>query len=190
MSATGILLSLSLALDVFAAGLAYGLAGLPRTRWLTVALVFSFFGVLLPVVGILVGRWLNDALGAAVAYVAGAFLIVAGLRALGDLFLADDDDDQSRPSRLSLEPQAVALTGCVVALDNLAVGLTLGIVEIRLGPLLGYLALQAFVATLLGLALGRRLGARLGQHAEALGGAVFVLYGLALVLQTAFRGGG
>jgi hypothetical protein len=29
------------------------------------------------------------------------------------------------------------LTGCVVALDNLAVGLALGVTQIRLGPLLG-----------------------------------------------------
>jgi manganese efflux pump family protein len=183
VSVGAVLLALSLALDVLAAGLAYGLAGLPRQRWFAVALIFSFFGVLMPLIGIGAGRWLSDAFGAAIAYLAGAFLIVVGLRALGDVFLSSADDAGS--SSLSLEPRAVILTGCVVALDNLAVGLALGVAPFRLGPILGYLAIQSFVATLLGLVLGQRLGSRLGPGAEALGGAVFVLYGVVLVVQTA-----
>jgi putative Mn2+ efflux pump MntP len=188
MSASTLALLLSLALDDFAAGIAYGLAGLPRARWFRVGLIFSFFGVLLPLVGILAGRWLSDALGAAVAYLAGAFLIVTGVRALGDAVLADDEG--TRQSSLSLETQSVALTALAVALDTTAVGLALGLTQLRLGPVLGYLAVQAFVAVLLGLALGRRVGARLGRAAAALAGAVFVLYGLALVFQTASGGSG
>ena len=187
MSAAALLLLLPLALDDFAAGLAYGLAGMPRARWFTVALVFSFFGVLLPVVGILVSHWLTDALGEAVAYLAGGFLVVTGLRGLGDVFLAGPNRQGSEAS-LPLEPRAIALTAFVVSLDTLAVGLALGVVPIRLGPLLGYLAVQSFGAALLGLALGRRVGARLGWGAAALAAAVFALYGLALVLQTALGG--
>ncbi|MBV9327771.1 MAG: manganese efflux pump [Chloroflexi bacterium] len=182
MSLSTFILSLTLAVDIFAAGLAYGLAGLPRARWFTMALVFSFFSTLLPVVGILAARWLSDALGTAIAYLAGGFLIVTGLRALGSVFVAGDGQQESK---LSLEPGALAVTAFVVAVDNLAVGLALGILPIRLGALLGYLAVQSFVAALLGLALGQRLGTRLGTGAAALAGAVFVVYGMVLVLQTA-----
>ncbi|MBV9354317.1 MAG: manganese efflux pump [Chloroflexi bacterium] len=187
MSVGPVLLALSLALDVFAAGLAYGLAALPRQRWFAVALIFSFFGVLMPLIGIVAGRWLSDTLGAAIAYLAGGFLIVIGLRALGEVFLPGADHAAS--SSFSLEPRAIILTGCVVALDNLAVGLALGVAPVRLGPILGYLAVQSFVAAALGLALGQRLGSRLGPGASALGGAVFVLYGGALVVQTAISVG-
>ncbi|MBV9512034.1 MAG: manganese efflux pump [Caulobacteraceae bacterium] len=178
MSITTAVLALSLALDVFAAAIAYGLAGLPRSRWLGVAFVFTFFGVLLPLLGLLAGRWLTDALGSAVAFLAGGFLVVAGLRALGEVLLPGTHEKSS----VSLEPQAIALTACVVALDNLAVGLALGVSQLRLGPVLGYLAVQAFGASLLGLVLGVRLGARLGERAGALGGLVFVAYGLILLL--------
>jgi putative Mn2+ efflux pump MntP len=186
MSASSFLLLLTLALDIFAAGIAYGLAGLPRSRWLRVSLVFSFLSTLLPLVGIVAGRWLSGALGDAVAYLAGGFLIVTGLRALGDAFLSDDDDESSKQGAISLEPQSIALTALVVALDNLAVGFAFGVLPIRIGPLLGYLAIQSFLAAVLGLFLGRTLGSRLGSGAAALGGAIFVLYGLVLVLQTAF----
>jgi putative Mn2+ efflux pump MntP len=185
MSLSTFVLSLTLAIDIFAAGLAYGLAGLPRARWFTMALVFSFFSTLLPVLGIVAARWLTDALGAALAYLAGGFLIVTGLRALGSAFVQADGEEESK---LSLEPGAMAITAVVVALDNLAVGLALGILPIRLGALLGYLAVQSFVAALIGLALGQRLGTRLGSGASALAGAVFVLYGAVLVFQTASGG--
>jgi putative Mn2+ efflux pump MntP len=133
MNIGSLVLLVSRALDDLAAGVAYGpAAGLPRARWFTVALLFSFFGVLLPVVGILAGRCLIEVLGDAVAYLAGCFLIVTGVRGLGNVFVADEDEG-SGESSLSLEPQAVALTAFVVALDTLAVGLALAVVPIRLG---------------------------------------------------------
>jgi putative Mn2+ efflux pump MntP len=178
-------LLIPLGLDDFAAGLAYGLAGLPRARSFTTALIFSFFGVLLPLLGIVSGRWLSVAFGAAVAYLAGGFLIVTGLRGIGDVFLSGADKGGAESS-VPLDPQAVALAGLVVAIATLAVGLALGVTPGRPAPLLGYLAVQGFVAVLLGLAFGGRVGAQLGRKAAGLAAALFVVYGIFLVLQTAF----
>jgi hypothetical protein len=47
MSVSTFVLTLTLAVDIFAAGLADGLAGLPRGRWFTMALIFSFFSTCL-----------------------------------------------------------------------------------------------------------------------------------------------
>jgi putative Mn2+ efflux pump MntP len=73
----------------------------------------------------------------------------------------------------------------VIVFDNLAVGLALGILPIRFGALLVYLAVQSFVVALIGLALGRRLGTRLGNGAAALAGGVFFIDGVVLIFQTA-----
>jgi len=77
-----------------------------RDDWFLVGLIFSFFGVLLPLVGILAARWLSYALGTAVAYLAGASVIVTGVRAVGDVLLADDEG--TRQLSLSLETQSIA----------------------------------------------------------------------------------
>jgi putative Mn2+ efflux pump MntP len=57
-------------------------------------------------------------------------------------------------------------------------------VEIAIAPVLVYLAVQGFVATMLRLMLGKRLGSRLGDAAHALAGAVFVVLGLLIIIQT------
>jgi manganese efflux pump family protein len=77
------------------------------------------------------------------------------------------------------------LTGVAVSLDKLAVGVSLSVVEIAIAPVLVYLAVQGFVATMLGLMLGKRLGSRLAEAAHVLAGAVFVFLGLLIIVQTA-----
>jgi putative Mn2+ efflux pump MntP len=61
----------------------------------------------------------------------------------------------------------------------------MAVVEVSLGPVLAYFAVQGFVATLAGLALGGRLGSRLGDAAHLVAGGVFVVLGAIIVYQTA-----
>jgi hypothetical protein len=71
MSIGVILLAISLGLDVFAGGLALGIAHLPRPQWVWTAAVFAFAGVVLLGVGVIVGRLLNDNHGHFAFYLAG-----------------------------------------------------------------------------------------------------------------------
>ena len=74
------------------------------------------------------------------------------------------------------------LIGLSVSLDELAVGFALGVLRVPLGPALGYIAVQAFVLTFVGLSIGRRLGNVLGERAELAAGIVLTLLGVALLL--------
>ena len=80
-------------------------------------------------------------------------------------------DDRMRP---------LVLTGLSVSLDELAVGFALGVLHVPLGPALGYIAVQAFALTLVGLLIGRRLGKALGERAELAAGVVLALLGIAI----------
>ena len=184
MSLTGFALLLSLAVDVFAAGLAYGLSGLRRQRWIATAVIFSLFGIALPLIGIVAGRWLSDALGAAAGIIAAIVLIGVGVRALVETYLGRAQEATDDP-KLSHDLRSISVIGLIVALDAMAVGFALAVADINIGAVLAAFAVQTFCVTLLGLALGTRLGSRLGQGAEALAGGVFVVYGVALLIQTA-----
>ena len=148
MSLAGVFLALSLGLDVFAAGLALGLAGLPGARWARVGLLFAVLGGLMTVLGLLGGRWLGDTLGGQATLLAGALLIVIGARALVEAWRvrrSESEGDEAEaeaalggaPAGESLRPAAVLMTGLVVTLDKLAVGLSLGAAGLRTGPLAG-----------------------------------------------------
>ena len=77
MIATAIIF-ISLGLDTLAVSLGLGLSGLPRNRWVRVGLTFALCEGLMPVIGLLIGRWLGASLGAIATYIAAAILIVIG----------------------------------------------------------------------------------------------------------------
>lgn len=182
-----LLIFLALGLDTLAVALGLGLGGLPRSRWLRVGLVFACFEGLMPLVGLLLGQGLGTRLGGFATDAAAGILIVLGGLAIREA-LQDDDDDALGRVAVAGRPRALVLAGLSVSLDELAVGLALGVLHVPLGPALAYIALQAFALTFGGLALGARLGARLGERAELVAGVVLALLGLALLLSEATGG--
>ncbi len=182
-------LFLSLGLDTLAVALSLGIAGLPRARWVRVGLSFALFEGLMPVVGLLIGRHLSGILGEVAAYAAAGLLIVLGGYEIREA-LADDDTEQAGTGASPAAMPAVGLRstlfrGLSVSLDELAVGFSLGVLHVPLAPALGYVAVQAFVLTFVGLWLGGRVGARLGERAELAAGVLLVLLGIAMIVSEA-----
>jgi putative Mn2+ efflux pump MntP len=176
---------LSLGLDTLAVSLGLGMAGLPRQRWVRVGLTFACFEGLMPIIGLLIGHQLGSLLGEVAAYIAGGILvIVGGLEIREAVFEKDADDRDDLPATVPTEEKQhpLILTGLSVSLDELAVGFALGVLDVPVGLALGYIAVQAFVLTFIGLQLGRRLGHHLGEHAELAAGIVLALLGVALAI--------
>ena len=181
MTFAALLIGIALGLDLFAGSLSVGIAGLPRERWPRTALIFAFFGVVLLAVGLAAGNLLSDGLGNIASYLAGVALIGLGLKSLVGIFLDDHSEEEAPP----LDPKSVMTTGFIAPMDKLAVGISRSLIDISKPPVLLYFAVQGFVLTLLGLALGKRLGSKLGFVAHLLAGAVFVILGAIIIIQTA-----
>jgi putative Mn2+ efflux pump MntP len=77
-----------------------------------------------------------------------------------------------------------SLVGLSVAtsIDALAVGLTLGLVDVAIGTPALVIGLTALLMTLAGTGLGRKAGLHLGEWAERMGGAVLILIGIRVVV--------
>lgn len=177
-----LMLFLSLGLDTLAVAVGLGLSGLARAKWLRVGLVFAFFEGGMPMIGILAGKHLSSSAGQWAGYGAAVLLLLVGGREIKE-YLSDKDDDDEEPP--SVEGGKLLLTGLSVSLDELAVGFSLGVLRVPLGPALAYIAVQAFVMTFIGLAWGVRIGKRLGERAELIAGIVLALLGLVLLLNQA-----
>ena len=160
-----ILLFVSLGLDNLAFAVGLGLAGLPRARWLRVGVIFALFEGLMPLA----------------EYAAALVLIAVGGLAVREALVEDDDD--AVPALAAVEGPRLFWTGLTISLDELAVGFSLGVLNVAIGLAVVYIAVQALALTFLGLALGRRLGARLGSRAELASGVVLLLLGLGLLAQ-------
>jgi putative Mn2+ efflux pump MntP len=169
------LLVLSLGLDTFTVAVALGIAGIGRRNRLRVGASFALFEGGMPLVGFIAGRFISGALGTVASLVGIVVLFGAGVWMVYESLAGDEDLDLQVDSWRSL-----ALTSLSVSLDELAIGFSMGALGLPIGITVALIAAQAFTLTLLGTALGNRVGEELAERAERVAG--LVLCGLAVGL--------
>jgi len=112
-------------------------------------------------------------------WIAGGILLFLGANMIRQSWQEQEQDVDFDPTR------GWSLVGLSVAtsIDALAVGLTFGLVGLSiLAPALA-IGVTAFLMTLLGAFLGRKVGVHLGEWAERMGGGVLIAIGLKFIVQ-------
>jgi putative Mn2+ efflux pump MntP len=172
-----ILFVLPLGLDTFAVSAALGIQGLPAKDRLRASLLMSSFEMAMPVVGLLLGRGLGSAIGGVADYVAAA-----ALGALGVWMLVSDEEGETEKVGALSRGSGLALLGLglSISLDELAIGFTIGLLQLSIVLAVILIGVQAFAVAQLGLRLGARLGAGAREWSERLAG--IALLGLAALV--------
>jgi putative Mn2+ efflux pump MntP len=170
---------LPLGLDSFAIAAALG-AARPLTRWdrLRISLLFLVFEAGMPLIGLGLGTGLAHAIGDVADYLAAAAVIAVGAWML--LERNEEAEEQRAGQFTTAHGLAVIGLGLSISMDELAIGFSLGLTHLPLGPVIIAIGAQAFIAAQLGLALGSRISENLRERAEQL--AAIVLIGLGLFL--------
>jgi putative Mn2+ efflux pump MntP len=173
-------LILPLCLDTFAVAAALGMTRPTGAQRIRFSLLFALFEGGMPVIGLLVGVGLGKVIGDWSEYVAIAALVVLGAYML---WARDDTADEERVRKLAATrgPAVIAL-GLSVSLDELAIGFSLGLLNVPIIPAIVLIAAQAFVVSQVGFALGSRVGAATREGAERLAGAVLIVIAGALLV--------
>jgi putative Mn2+ efflux pump MntP len=170
---------LPLGLDSFGMAAALGTRN-PRAavRWRLTA-VFVLFEAGMPLVGLAAGAPLAHVIGATADYAAGAVLIVVGAW----MVFADDRDDEAGDRMLDAGIWTALAVGFGISLDELAIGFTLGLAGVPAVAAILAIAVQAVVASQLGLALGSRISQVWRDRAERFAGGVLVPLGVYLLIR-------
>ena len=109
-----------------------------------------------------------------------AFLLIAGL------LLVRPGDEQKEASRLKLLARAQGIAvidlGIAISVDELAVGVSIGLLGISLAATVVWIAVQAFVAAHLGMRIGHRVGEEVRERAEQAAGGLLILMAIVLFL--------
>jgi putative Mn2+ efflux pump MntP len=172
---------LPLGLDSFAVAAAIG-AMQVTTGWqrLRLSLLFVIFEGGMPLIGLGLGTVLAHGIGQVADYLAGAAVIAIGAWML----LAGDKDEDEKASRLT-SSRGLALIGLAISisLDELAVGFTIGLARLPVTAVIVAIALQAFLAAQLGLAIGAKIGERWRERAEQFAGIALILLGAYLLTE-------
>jgi putative Mn2+ efflux pump MntP len=169
---------LPLGLDSFAVAAAIG-ASRVTTVWqrLRISLIFVLFEGGMPLIGLVLGTALARGIGQTAGYLAGAAVIAIGAWML----LAGGKDEDEKARRLtSSRGLAVIALGISISLDELAIGFSIGLVHLPIAALVA-IALQAFIAVQLGLAIGALVSEHWRERAEQAAGITLILLGAYLI---------
>jgi manganese efflux pump family protein len=171
---------LPLGVDSFAVAAALGAAGLTGIRErLRVSLIFVVFEAGMPLIGLAAGAGIARVIGDVADYLAGAAVI-----GLGIYMLAAGRGDEQKAGRLaSTHGVAILALGISISLDEFAIGFSLGLVRLPAIPVIIAIAVQALLASQLGLTLGHQVSERFTERAEQLAALALILLGAYLILE-------
>jgi putative Mn2+ efflux pump MntP len=140
-------------------------------RRLAIAGTLTAFEALMPVVGILLAGVIGDTLGESARWIGGALLVALGVH----MMRAEPDETGAAPIGMG----ALVLAGLAVSVDEIAVGVSLGLGGVNVPVLVGTIGTIVFAATMAGLTLG----ALLARHADRAGKlAAWALVALGILL--------
>ena len=173
-------LIIPLGLDTFAVSAALGMNKIPARRRLLISLFFTLFEAGMPLIGLLAGEPLHKLIGDKASLTAYLLLIAFGLYTL---LHKKNDEREKADSIIEHWGPAALLLGITISIDEVAIGLTLGLLGFPIVPVLVAIGLQAFIFSQLGFWLGKRLSERFREKAESLAGLALIGVGAGLLIE-------
>jgi manganese efflux pump family protein len=176
---------LPLGLDSFAVAAAIGAAQSTTARQrLRISAVFVVFEGGMPLIGLGLGATLARGIGQVADYLAAAAVIAIGAWML---VAAGRDDEERATGLVTSHGLALIGLGISISLDELAIGFTIGLTRLPLIPVIIAIALQAFLAAQIGLAIGAGIGERWRERAERMAGIALIGLGAYLITRQLIR---
>ncbi len=174
-----ILIAHGLAMDAFAVSVSAG-ASVSGNRWLLalrLAAVFGLFQALMPLLGALAGERLSAVFSAYDHWIAFGLLAIIGGRMTREALTRHDCACEGRGHRSDLNLGQTLTLGVATSIDALAVGISLGLLEIDIHLAVALIGCITFALCFIGVLFGSLLCNRLGRRAELVGGLVLIAIG-------------
>ena len=180
-----VLFGVGLAMDAFSVSLANGLnePKMSVGRMCTIAGVFAFFQIIMPMIGWFCVRTVAETFTAfqrAVPWIALILLLYIGGKMLLE-GLRSKNDEAAEP--VAVTPAGLLLQGIATSIDALSVGFTIAeypapaaLVEALI------IGVVTFGICMVGLQFGRKIGAKFSGKAPVVGGIILILIGLEIFI--------
>jgi manganese efflux pump family protein len=179
-----LLVAASVGLSNLVASIGIGASGADLATRIRVAAIFGVLEAGMPIAGLLIGHDLAGAIGRQARWLAAALLVAVGGYAIWTAARRRPAQagDGGRAGTGSPAQGTVRLlvTGLALSMDNLVVGFALGTYRVSLVAGAIVFGVVSTALSLAGLEIGSRLGRRVGERGELLGGCVLVGVGLAI----------
>ena len=174
------LIGIGLSMDSFAVAVCKGLAmkKLNVRKALIIGLYFGFFQGFMPVVGYLLGSSFESLVTSIDHWIA---FILLGFIGAGMIKEALSDEQKAISDDVSFKE--MIFYSVATSIDALAAGITFAFMNINILTAFAIIFATTFTLSVIGVAAGRRFGARLGNNAQILGGIVLIGLGAKILLE-------
>jgi putative Mn2+ efflux pump MntP len=168
-------------MDCFAVVLSgsIGLKSVRPVQMFRVALSFGLFQAVMPVLGWLAGQTVVELIGAYDHWIAFALLAIIGGRMVWESFRKEAE---ARAGADFTRGWLLFTLSLATSIDSLAAGLTFAFIDINIAAASAIIGAVAFLATVAGFLLGRKVGPLVGKRAETIGGIILIAIGLRILL--------
>ena len=136
------------------------------------------------VLGWLAGSTVIDYISAFDHWLAFGLLGFIGGKMIWDSF-HDSGDEEKKTAGITKWTVLLTLS-IATSIDALAVGLSFAFLKVNLPMAATTIGITAFIITLLGLYLGRKVGRLFGERAELIGGIVLIGIGVRILIEHLF----
>jgi putative Mn2+ efflux pump MntP len=177
-----LVIALGLSADCFAVALSTSISqkGLSVLRQLRLPVLFGVFQSFMLVMGWLAGRSVVEFISSFDHWVAFGLLVFIGGRMIWQSFHEHDGEKTKK----NLASWLILLTLSVAtSIDSLAAGLSFAFLDVNITMAGITIGLTAFIITLIGIFLGKKVGALVGERAETVGGVILIIIGLRILLE-------
>jgi len=175
--------ALSLALDVFAVSIGVGVRGASNSVKIRIGAAFALAEIAMTVIGAGIGLVVGDVLGDMAGYI--GFIALVGL---GAYMIYESLHESAQPEPLDMSRGwGLFIASLSISLDSLGIGFSILYIGVPLPVSLIVIGAVSVLATASGLTLGNKLGRRVEEHAELLGGVVLLVTGLTFIVLKALH---
>jgi manganese efflux pump family protein len=173
-------LALALAMDAFAVSISVGgvLGRLTFRHVFRLAWHFGLFQFFMPLIGWAAGLTVEKWIASYDHWVAFGLLAFVGGKMVYESF-------EHRPAEQRRDPTrgwSLVVLSLATSIDALAVGLSMAMLKVRVWVPCVIIGVVAATMTVLGMAIGDRLGKKLGRRMELIGGLILIAIGLKILV--------
>lgn len=181
---TVVLLAIGLSFDSFAVSVCSGL-NLPQIRFYQaakIAIFLAVFQALMPLIGWLLGNSIRSLIEPVDHWIAFGLLSLIGGKMIIESFINSEVREIKNP----LHIKVILMLSLATSIDALAVGFSFATFLDKIMLAVIIIGSVTFIASMLGILLGKKTGPKVSQYAEILGGLILIFIGSKILIEHLF----
>ncbi len=173
------LVAVALAMDAFSVSMTKGFTQkeLTKSQIIYYGLFFGGFQALMPILGYFCGNVIASVVESLASIIGFILLLAIGINMIRESLSGDEDEITDKFSF-----REVTLLAIATSIDAFAVGITIALLNDPILISSVIIGIVAFLFSIVGIYIGRRIGHYVGGKFQILGGVILILIGIKILL--------